>query len=247
MKLYSLLQPEVVVAILTRAHELKMTVTGHVPTAMGLEEAVLSGMDEVAHLSVRGQPGTPETDRIIGLLATRKTVMDPTQAWGELLGRPRGVPAERLEPGMAHAPYPLAANYRSVLNNPRPPAAATPAAPRGPSVLKALHEKGVPIVAGTDGALPGFSLLREIELYVAAGLTPLEAIQAATIVPARALGLDAEIGTVARGKRADLVVLDADPLVEISALRRTRYVVTNGTMYTPAPLWRVAGFRAAGR
>jgi len=247
MKLYSLLQPEVVVAILTRAHELKMTVTGHVPAAMGLEEAVLSGMDEVAHLSVRGQPGTPETDRIISLLAARKTVMDPTQAWGELLGRPRGVPAEHIEPGMAHAPYPLAANYRSVLNNPRPPTAATPAAPRGPSVLKALHTKGVPIVAGTDGALPGFSLLREIELYVAAGLTPSEAIQAATLVPARALGLDGEIGTVARGKRADLVVLDADPLVDISALRRTRYVVTNGKLYEPAPLWRVAGFRAARR
>jgi len=251
MKLYSILQPAVVVAIVARAHELKMTVTGHVPTALGLEEAVLSGMDEVAHLSVRGQPGTPETDRIIGLLAARKTVMDPTQAWGELLGRPRDVQAERIEPGMAQAPYPLAANYRSVLNNPRPAAAtaapATPAATRGPSILKALHAKGVPIVAGTDGALPGYSLLREIELYVAAGLTPLQAIQAATIVPARALGLDAEVGTVARGKRADLVVLDADPLANISALRRTRYVVTHGKMYEPAPLWRLAGFRSAGR
>ncbi len=246
MKLYSLLQPEVVVAIITRAHELQMTVTGHVPTALGLEEAVLSGMDEVAHLSVRGQPGTAETDRIISLLAARRTVMDPTQAWGELLGRPRGVPAEQIEPGMTHAPYPLAANYRSVLNEPRSSTAATPAATRGPSILKALHAQGVPIVAGTDGAVPGFSLLREIELYVAAGLTPLQAIQAATIVPARALGLDAEIGTVARGKRADLVVLDADPLVEISALRRTRYVVTNGTAYEPAALWRVAGFRVPG-
>jgi len=248
MKLYSLVQPDVAAAIAVRAHELKMAVTGHVPTALGLEAAVLAGMDQVAHQPVRGQPGSAETDRIIGLLAERHTVIDPTQAWGELLGRPRDVRAETIEPGIANAPYALAANYRSVLNNPRPAQAApaVPArdpAPRGPSMLKAIHDKGVPVVAGTDGALPGYSLLREVELYVQAGLTPLQAIQAATSVSARALGLGAELGTIALGKRADLVVLDADPLTDISAIRRTRFVVTNGRMYDPALLWRLAGFR----
>src|SRR5688572_2484355 len=180
MKLYSLGQPEAVTALTARAHELKMPVTGHVPTSLGLEKAVLAGMDQVAHQPVRGQPGTAETDRIISMLAERRTVIDPTQAWGELLGRPRDVRAETIEPGMAQAPYPLAANYRSVLNNPRPallaqPAgAAAPSAPPRPSILKVLHDKGVPIVAGTDGALPGYSLLREGELYVQAGLTPLQ-------------------------------------------------------------------------
>ncbi len=248
MKLYSLVQPDVAAAIAARAHELKMPVTGHVPTALGLEAAVLAGMDQVAHQPVRGQPGTPDTDRIIAMLAERHTVIDPTQAWGELLGRPRDVRAETIEPGIANAPYALAANYRSVLNNPRlaPAAPAVPArdpAPRGPHILKTLHDKGVLIVAGTDGALPGYSLLREVELYVQAGLTPLQAIQAATSVSARALGLGAELGTISLGKRADLVVLDADPLADISAIRRSRFVVTNGRMYEPAPLWRLAGFR----
>jgi len=249
MKLYSLVQPDVVSAITARAHELKMTVTGHVPTALGLEKSVLAGLDQIAHLSVR-QPGTPESDRVLALLAERHTVIDPTQAWGELLGRPRDVRAETIEPGIAQAPYPLAANYRSVINNPRPaPAAtattaATAAAPRGPSILKVLLDKGVPIVAGTDGALPGYSLLREVELYVAAGLTPLQAIQAATQVSARALSLGGEMGAIRPGQRADLVVLSANPLTDISALRRTRFVVTNGKMYDPAPLWRLAGFRA---
>jgi imidazolonepropionase-like amidohydrolase len=252
MKLYSLVQPDVVAAITARAHELKMPVTGHVPTSLGLENAVLAGMDQVAHLPVRGQPGTPDTDRVIALLAERHTVIDPTQAWGELLGRPRDVRAETIEPGIASAPYPLAANYRSVLNNPRPAPAARaagtpegPAAPR-PSMLKVLHDTGVPIVAGTDGALPGYSLLREVELYVQAGLTPLQAIQAATRTAARGLSLGAEIGTIAVGKRADLVVLDADPLTNISNIRRTRFVVANGKMYEPAALWRLAGFRPAG-
>jgi imidazolonepropionase-like amidohydrolase len=249
MKLYSLVQPDVVEAITARAHELKMPVTGHVPTSLGLEKAVLAGMDQVAHMPVRGQPGTPDTDRVIALLAERHTVIDPTQAWGALTGRPRDVPAEVTEPGIAQAPYPLAANYRSVLNNPRPAAAtpATPAAPRGPSILKVLHDKGVPIVAGTDGALPGYSLLREVELYVQAGLTPLQAIQAATRVSARALSLEAEMGTIALGKRADLVVLDADPLANISNIRRTRFVVANGKMYEPAALWKLAGFRPASK
>jgi imidazolonepropionase-like amidohydrolase len=74
----------------------------------------------------------------------------------------------------------------------------------------------VPIVAGTDQAVPGHSLHREIELYVRAGFTPLEAIQAATIVPARAMGLDKETGTVEVGKRADLILVAGNPLEDIS-------------------------------
>jgi len=242
MKLYSLVQPDVVKAITARAHEVGMTVTGHVPTPLGLENAVLAGMDHIAHLPVRGAPGTPDTDRVIALLAERHIAIDPTQAWGELLGRPPNVPAGQIEPGMELAPYSLAANYRSVLNTPRP-AANPPRVSSGPSMLKVLLDKGIPIIAGTDGALPGHSLLREVELYVKAGFTPLQAIQSATSVPARALGLNADVGTITAGKRADLVVLDANPLDDISALRQTRYVVSNGRMYEPAPLWRQAGFR----
>jgi imidazolonepropionase-like amidohydrolase len=244
IKLYSLLQPDVVAAIVSRAHEHGMTVTGHVPGALGLENAVQAGMDQIAHLSVRGAPGAPETDRVIKLLASRGVVIDPTQAWGELLGRPANVPAGTIEPGMDLAPYALAANYRSVGNAPRSQAASP--GPRGPSILKVLRDEGVPIVAGTDGAVPGYSLWRELELYVNAGFTPLQAIQSATSVPARALGLEADTGTITAGKRADLVVLDADPLADISAVRRTRFVITNGRLYEASPLWLLAGFRPPG-
>jgi imidazolonepropionase-like amidohydrolase len=100
----------------------------------------------------------------------------------------------------------------------------------------------VPVVAGTDKGVPGFSLQREIELYVDGGMTPLEAIQAATVVPARAMKLDRELGTIEPGKRADLVVLADDPLQHISNIRLAVWVTIAGQLYDTATLWRAAGY-----
>jgi imidazolonepropionase-like amidohydrolase len=110
------------------------------------------------------------------------------------------------------------------------------------AVIKAMHDAGVRIVAGTDYGLPGFSLLRELELYVDAGLSPLDAIRAATAVPAEVMGLSSESGTIAIGKRADLVVLDADPLVDIHNLRKGRWVVVGGVMLDMVNLRRAVHF-----
>ena len=85
-------------------------------------------------------------------------------------------------------------------------------------------------------------MARELELYVKAGFTPMEALQAATLEPARALGLERETGTIAPGKRADMVVVDGDPLADIANLRKVWLVVANGKQYRPAPLWRSVGF-----
>src|SRR6185436_18095316 len=86
----------------------------------------------------------------------------------------------------------------------------------------ALHRAGVPIIAGTDVGVPGHTLYRELELYVKAGMTPLEAIQAATITPARVMKLENEVGTIEAGKRADLIVLEANPLESISNIRKVK-------------------------
>jgi imidazolonepropionase-like amidohydrolase len=105
-----------------------------------------------------------------------------------------------------------------------------------------MHDAGVRIVAGTDYGLPGFSLLRELELYVDAGLSPLEAIRAATVVPAEVMGLSSELGTIEVGKRADLVVLDADPLIDIHNVRTGRWVVAGGVIFDMAALRRAVQF-----
>jgi imidazolonepropionase-like amidohydrolase len=110
-------------------------------------------------------------------------------------------------------------------------------------IIRALHKAGIPIVAGTDVTIPGHSLHRELELYVKAGFTPLEAIQSATIVPARVMKLDKEVGTIEAGKRADLIIVDGDPLESISNIRKVKTVVANGRVYACAALWQSIDFK----
>ena len=111
------------------------------------------------------------------------------------------------------------------------------------NTTRALHQAGLRIVAGTDQNIPGYSLHRELELYVQAGFTPLEALQSATKVPAEVMGLGSSVGTIAIGKRADLVLLDADPLNDIANTRRIYRTIAAGAVYTPAPLWQSVDFK----
>ncbi len=131
-----------------------------------------------------------------------------------------------MEPGIAR----VAPELREQLVSGGMPPEAAPygqkiAQERPGDYRSAASSAGVPIVAGTDQAVPGFSVYREIELYVKAGFTPMEALQAATIVPARAMKVDADSGSVEVGKRADLDVLDANPLDDIHNIRTVRTVV----------------------
>ena len=106
--------------------------------------------------------------------------------------------------------------------------------------LRAVADAGLLVVAGTDtnvsGVLMGISSQMELLLLVEAGLTPAEALRAATINAARMLGREAEQGTVDAGKLADLVVLDADPLVDIRNVTRLHRVVKDGVIFDPGKL-----------
>src|SRR5216684_4378958 len=103
-------------------------------------------------------------------------------------------------------------------------------------VVGMMKRAGVDFIAGTDTAnpyvFPGFSLHDELALLVQAGFTPMEALQAATRDPARHLGRLDSVGTIEKGKIADLVLLDASPLTEIGNTRKINAVVVGGTLVT---------------
>jgi imidazolonepropionase-like amidohydrolase len=104
-------------------------------------------------------------------------------------------------------------------------------------VVQMLHKAGVPFLAGTDTPpgvyiFPGFSLHEELQRFVAAGFTPLEALQTATINPARFFGMEDQLGTVAMGKMADLVLLDANPLADIGNTQKIAAVIVNGRYFS---------------
>jgi imidazolonepropionase-like amidohydrolase len=107
-------------------------------------------------------------------------------------------------------------------------------------MVGAMQRAGVKLLAGTDmlkpSLLPGFSLHDELMLLVQAGLTPMEALQSATLNPARFLGVEKMLGTVQRGKKADLVLLDADPLANIRNTTKIHAVVLNGRLLDRAML-----------
>jgi imidazolonepropionase-like amidohydrolase len=104
-------------------------------------------------------------------------------------------------------------------------------------IVKRLHSAGIEFLAGTDtpagvDVIPGFSLHRELERFVAAGFTPLEALQTATINPAKFLGETADFGTVEKGKIADLLLLGANPLLDIRNTQKIAAVVAAGRYFS---------------
>jgi imidazolonepropionase-like amidohydrolase len=250
---------ETLKVICAEAHRLGMTVTGHVPEGMNALQAVEAGMDQLAHLNYvesgffpkrdRNNPpvtinlNAPNVTNALKFFKEHGTVIDPTDAVLELMLRPLNVPIESFEPGVTKVP----AELKVQINKKGESADMTEGLRMVVDVLLkitgALHKAGVPIVAGTDVGVPGHTLHRELELYVKAGLTPLEAIQAATIVPARVMKLDGEVGAIEVGKRADLIIVDANPLDNISNIRKLRFVVTQGRLFDCARLWQSVDFK----
>lgn len=113
---------------------------------------------------------------------------------------------------------------------------------RDVAVVGMMADVGVPLLAGSDTAtpwaFPGFGHHDELELLVEAGLTELGALRAATSVPARFLGASDSLGSVEEGKLADLVLLDANPLADITNTQRIRAVVADGRLYRRSDLDR---------
>lgn len=250
---------ETLKVICDEAHRLGMTVTGHVPKEMNALQAVEAGMDQIAHINYvltgfypdrdRNNPplsidfNTPSVKHALTFFKEHDTVIDPTMAVIEMMLRPMNKPIASFEPGMAKVPPELLVQLNKKGQSGPPEKLLEMVTDAMVNLVGGLHRAGVPVVAGTDVGVPGHTLHRELELYVRAGFTPLEAIQAATITPARVMKLENEVGTIEAGKRADLIILDANPLDNISNIRKVSFVMTQGRLFDCAQLWQITGFK----
>jgi imidazolonepropionase-like amidohydrolase len=266
IKIYSSVKPEYVPVITESAHRLGMTVTGHVPQGMDAIQAIAAGMDQINHVryvvqaflpqdirgnftpnSTQGIPAldlrSPDVQRKIAILKDHRTVVDPTLALYELLAHSLAKPVRDFEPGIDHLAPQLLDQTEQTGAPPENAAVAADYLATCIEAVRVLHAAGIPIVAGTDVAVPGYSLHRELELYVKAGFTPMEAIQAATIIPARVMGLADKTGSLEKGKRADILLVNDDPLSSIADLRKVDTVIVDGRVYHPAPLLNSVGFK----
>ena len=266
VKIYNSLEPEVLKVLAEEGHKKGMTVTGHIPNAVGnIVDAVDLGMDMFSHDRAVYSALFPEKaklqlnkdllenptvspDRIkkaIRFLLANKIVLDPTMNLRVVNSTTIGTLIETVEPDAGRIAYELWEGKR-FRKGKTPEQAKKEIAKytRGAEIIGQFFRAGVPIVAGTDNAVPVFSLYLEIETYQKlGGLTPFEAIQTATIIPARAMGLDAKTGTLEVGKEADIAILDKNPLMNISNLRTVSAVMTNGHYYDSNPLWEAADFQ----
>jgi imidazolonepropionase-like amidohydrolase len=225
------LTPDIYGAIIDEAHKNHLPVYCHMFTLADAKALMRRGLDVFAH-SVRDQE---VDDEFIALARQHKVVQIPT-----LVGHAQNImyaqrPAYLDDPGVA-ALYPRslieylggAEKQRKVADDP-----ATPAARREFAIaeknLRRIAAAGIPIAYGTDlGGLYGPDDHRELALMVESGMTPMQTIQAATIGAAKLLRLDAAVGSLRPGKRADLIVLSADPLSDIRNTTKIEAVWVKG-------------------
>lgn len=266
IKIYSSVEPEIMKVLSEEAHKIGMSVTGHVPKLVGNAIfAVDGGMDMLSHRSLFLTALFPDklktdlsryylaendiTDTQINdaikLYLKHGTVLDATIALDVVRTLPKGVPGEAVEPDIGRIAYELfeGKRFRSGLPEARSKLAIEDYT-KAMEILGKFHKAGVPIVAGTDNIVPVFGLYLEIETYhKLGGLSPLEAIQTATSIPAKAMGMGEETGTLEVGKQADIAILDKNPLEDISNIRTVSSVITNGNYYKSEPLWKAADFK----
>jgi imidazolonepropionase-like amidohydrolase len=272
VKFYTSMNPAWIAPAAAEAKRLGLHVHGHVPAGMRPIEAVRAGYDEITHLNFVVMEAMPkdvvdkantaqrfegparfakdvdwnssEMQAFFAELKQRGTIIDPTLVIFEgaftmdggttapAYAPYTGIISPVLDRSFKAGGYPVVKGYTR--DDYRQSYAKLV------DLVRKLHEAGVPIVAGTDGW--GIELVRELELYQQAGFTAAEALQSATIVPARVVGADKRTGSIAVGKEADLVLVDGDPSKEIGALRRVVTVVSDGYVMDADELRKAAGY-----
>ncbi|WP_411820045.1 amidohydrolase family protein [Hyphococcus formosus] len=273
IKLYSSISPDWVPALTKFAHEKGLRIGGHIPAFMTAEKAVRVGYDEISHINflflnfLAGDEDDTRTrlrfylygdeagnvdleseniESFIALLASNDVVVDPTVAvFDSMIGHHAGQPNPLFTEVINRFPI---GEYRSALSpgfeiTDENAEAWAQSQENSLAFVRKLHEGGVQLIAGTD-ALPGFAFHRELELYAQSGIPNADILKIATIDAARVIGQEDAVGSITVGKRADMVLLNSNPLDDISAVRDIEFIIMRNKIYEPDDLLSAVGVRS---
>jgi imidazolonepropionase-like amidohydrolase len=261
LKIHPGVQRDVFDALAAKAKEVGIPLAGHVPLDVGLARALEAKYATIDHLDgyVEALAKNPTQSQFFGINLINEVDESRIPA---LIGKTKAagtwmVPTETLFVHLLNDEDPQLMAKRPEMKYVQPQTlqnwigqkqkfAQTPAADRQKylalrrSLIKQLHAAGVPFLLGSDAPqwwnVPGFSIHRELQVMVAAGLTPYEALRSGTANVAAYFGTSATAGAVAKGKRADLVLVDANPLDDISNSSKIAGVMLNGRWMSKADI-----------
>jgi imidazolonepropionase-like amidohydrolase len=231
------MKPQIARALIGEARRQGLRAIVHAPKLADAKEAIADGATALAHGVIE-----PLDDDTIAVMKKRPVFYMPTMDVFEfladtrafvdsVLGDPRVISGLAPETVALYRSSAYSDRYRERYPNFENVKRRLPALREN---LRRLHSAGVPVALGTDmWAFPGLGVSIEMELYVEAGLSPLEAIRAATRTSARSLGIDGDRGTLEAGKRSDFLVLSDDPLKDVRNVRRITDVYRNGKRVGP--------------
>ena len=267
IKLYSSIKPEWVKPLIDEAKHYNLRVCGHIPAFMTATQAINAGYDEITHMnmlalnffgdtvdtrsplrfSLPAQKAAylnlngAEMKKFIQLLKKKNITVDPTLVVFEGLFTARDKVVEsKFKTIIDQFPLQWQRNIRAGGGGIPVPEGMDETYLRSYDIFlkitKLLYDNGIRILPGTDG-LAGFDLHRELELYVKAGIPANKVLQLATYGTARYTGKDKNLGSIEKNKVADFILVEGDPVENISNIRKTKLVITQGKIYDPVKLY----------
>ena len=272
VKIYNSFPKDVLRDTTAYAHAKGLRVSGHIPAFMRAQEAVEQGYDEIQHINqlLLNFFVTPTTDTrtlerfylvgekagdldldskpvqdFIALLKAKDVVIDPTLATFDFLRQRDGEMSQAFAAVAEHMPPDVSRGFKvgqMKIADDATAARYEKSYQKCIELAGRMYRAGIPVVAGTDG-LSGFTLQRELELYVMAGMTPAQALSVATWNGARYSKVLEDRGSITAGKRADLVLVDGDPTRDITDIRKIALVLKDGNAYYPAELYAEIGVK----
>ncbi|AWV07448.1 amidohydrolase family protein [Marilutibacter maris] len=272
LKIYNSFPKAILKDTVAYAHRRGLRVSGHVPAFLRAQDAIDAGYDEIQHINqlllnffVDEDTDTRTlarfylvADKTVGLdldsapvqdfiasLVSHRVVIDPTLATFEFLHQRDGQISPIVADVAEHLPPDIQRGRRAAEMN-IPDDETGERYDRSFAKLVEFvgraHAAGVPVVAGTD-EMVGFTLQRELALYVQAGMTPGEALQTATWNAAEVARVLDDRGSIAVGKRADLVLFDGDPSADIADVRKVAFVLQGDRAYYPSEIHEALGIK----